>query len=58
MKAQDRYLRAAYLIQVATNGPAGTGAIADRLDVNPASANEMIGKLEAEGFVATRNTTV
>jgi Mn-dependent DtxR family transcriptional regulator len=51
MKTQDRYLRAAYLIQVATNEPAGTGAIADRLGVNPASANEVIGKLEAEGFV-------
>jgi Mn-dependent DtxR family transcriptional regulator len=39
-----------YLIQVATNEPAKTGAIAERLDVNPASANEMIGKLEAEGL--------
>jgi Mn-dependent DtxR family transcriptional regulator len=51
MKTRDRYLRAAYLIQVATNEPAGTGAIANRLDVNPASANEMIGKLEAAGLV-------
>jgi Mn-dependent DtxR family transcriptional regulator len=50
MNTRDRYLRAIYLIQVATNEPAGTGAIADRLDVSPASANEMIGKLEADGL--------
>jgi Mn-dependent DtxR family transcriptional regulator len=50
MNTRDRYLRAVYLVQVATNEPAGTGAIADRLDVSPASANEMIGKLEAEGL--------
>lgn len=50
MNTQDRYLRAVYLIQVATNEPAGTGAIADRLDVSPASANEMVGKLQAEGL--------
>jgi Mn-dependent DtxR family transcriptional regulator len=50
MNTHDRYLRAVYLIQVATNELAGTGAIADRLDVSPASANEMIGNLEAEGL--------
>ena len=50
INTHDRYLRAVYLIQVATNEPAGTGAIADRLDVSPASANEMIGNLEAEGL--------
>jgi Mn-dependent DtxR family transcriptional regulator len=50
MNTHDRYLRAVYLIQVATNEPAGTGAIADRLNVSPASANEMIGNLEAEGL--------
>ena len=32
------------------NGPASTGALADMLDVSPASANEMIGKLETEGL--------
>ena len=50
INTHDRYLRAVYLIQVATNEPAGTSAIADRLDVSPASANEMIGNLEAEGL--------
>ena len=29
INTHDRYLRAVYLIQVATNEPAGTGAIAD-----------------------------
>ena len=50
MNTQDRYPRAVYLIQVATNEPAGTGAIADRPDMSPASVNEMIGNLEAEGL--------
>jgi Mn-dependent DtxR family transcriptional regulator len=46
----DQYLKAIYLIQEAEDGPASTGAIADRLDVSPASANEMVGKLEGQGF--------
>ncbi len=46
----DQYLKAIYLIQEAEDGPASTGGIADRLDVSPASANEMVGKLEAQGF--------
>jgi len=48
MNTADQYLKAIYLVQEAENGPASTGAIADRLDVSPASANEMIGKLEAQ----------
>lgn len=44
-------LKAIYLIQQVEDGPAATGAIADTLDVSPASANEMIGKLEAQGLV-------
>jgi Mn-dependent DtxR family transcriptional regulator len=47
----DQYLKAIYLIQRAADGPAATGAIADALDVSPASANEMIGKLEQRGLV-------
>ena len=58
MNTHDRYLRAVYLIQVATNEPAGTGAIADRLDVSPASANEMIGNLEAEGLAKYEGVTL
>jgi len=50
MNTADQYLKAIYLVQKLENGPASTGAIADRLDVSPASANEMIGKLEAQGL--------
>ncbi|MFB6309809.1 MAG: metal-dependent transcriptional regulator [Salinirussus sp.] len=50
MNTADQYLKAIYLIQQVENGPAATGAVADRLDVSPASANEMIGKLEADGL--------
>jgi len=47
MNTADQYLKAIYLIQEMEDGPAATGALADMLDVSPASANEMIGKLEA-----------
>jgi DtxR family Mn-dependent transcriptional regulator len=50
MNTADQYLKAIYLIQRVEDGPASTGAVADRLDVSPASANEMIGKLEAENL--------
>lgn len=50
MNTADQYLKAIYLVQQTENGPAATGAIADRLDVSPASANEMIGKLQARGL--------
>jgi len=50
MNTADQYLKAIYLIQEAEDGPAATGALADMLDVSPASANEMIGKLEERGF--------
>ena len=48
MNTADQYLKAIYLVQELEDGPASTGAVAERLDVSPASANEMIGKLEAE----------
>jgi Mn-dependent DtxR family transcriptional regulator len=50
MNTADQYLKAIYLIQQQEDGPAATGRIADMLDVSPASANEMIGKLEARGL--------
>ena len=50
MNTADQYLKAIYLVQELEDGPASTGAVAKRLDVSPASANEMIGKLEAEGL--------
>jgi len=46
----DQYLKSIYLLQQAEDGPASTGDIADSLEVSPASANEMIGKLEADGL--------
>jgi Mn-dependent DtxR family transcriptional regulator len=46
MNTADQYLKAIYIVQRTEDGPAATGAIADALDVSPASANEMIGKLE------------
>jgi Mn-dependent DtxR family transcriptional regulator len=50
MNTHDQYLKAIYLIQEQEDAPASTGAIADKLEVSPASANEMIGKLEADGL--------
>lgn len=46
MNTARQYLKAIYLIQQSENAPAATGAVADHLDVSPASANEMIGKLQ------------
>ncbi|MFB6122804.1 MAG: metal-dependent transcriptional regulator [Haloferacaceae archaeon] len=50
MNTADQYLKAIYLVQEMEDGPASTGALAEMLDVSPASANEMIGKLESRGF--------
>jgi Mn-dependent DtxR family transcriptional regulator len=50
MNTQNQYLKAIYLVQEQENGPASTGRVADRLGVSPASANEMIGKLEERGL--------
>lgn len=51
MNTADQYLKAIYVVQGVQNGPAATGALADRLEVSPASVNEMIGKLEERGLV-------
>ena len=50
MNTANQYLKAIYLVQRTEDGPASTGAVAELLDVSPASANEMIGKLEADGL--------
>ena len=50
MNTADQYLKAIYLVQDREDGPASTGAVAEMLDVSPASANEMIGKLEDQGL--------
>ncbi len=50
MNTADQYVKAIYLLQEMEDGPASTGALADMLNVSPASANEMIGKLEGRGL--------
>ena len=50
MNTADQYLKAIYLVQDREDDPASTGAVADMLDVSPASANEMIGKLEDQNL--------
>jgi len=47
----DQYLKAVFLVQRLEDGPASTGALADRLGVSPASANEMVGKLADRGLL-------
>ena len=51
MNTADQYVEAIYLEQQIENGPVSTGTLADRLDISPASANDMIGKLETRGLV-------
>jgi DtxR family Mn-dependent transcriptional regulator len=51
MNTADQYLKTIYVLQQASDSPASTGDIADRLGVSPASANEMIGKLVERGLV-------
>ncbi|MFO7927683.1 MAG: metal-dependent transcriptional regulator [Halobacteriota archaeon] len=50
MNTQAQYLKTIYLVQQEADGPASTGSVADNLGVSPASANEMIGKLEGRGL--------
>ncbi|MFB6133760.1 MAG: metal-dependent transcriptional regulator [Halanaeroarchaeum sp.] len=51
MNTADQYLKAIYVVQRAEGGRASTGALADHLDVSPASVNEMIGKLQEQDLV-------
>lgn len=51
MNTADQYLKAIYVVQEEEDGRASTGALADLLGVSPASANEMIGKLEERDLV-------
>jgi Mn-dependent DtxR family transcriptional regulator len=48
MDTAKQYLKTIYLVQELEDGPASAGAIAEMLDVSPASANEMVGKLESQ----------
>lgn len=49
MNTADQYLRALYLLEQIEGAPVSTGRVADVLEVSPASANEMIGKLADDG---------
>jgi Mn-dependent DtxR family transcriptional regulator len=51
VNTSDQYLKAIYLVQMAEDGPAATGTLADALEVSPASVNEMVGKLEERDLV-------
>jgi len=51
MNTQAQYLKAIYLTQQQADAPASTGDVANLLNVSPASANEMIGKLEDRGLL-------
>jgi Mn-dependent DtxR family transcriptional regulator len=51
MNTADQYLKAIYLVEKIESEPAATGKLAERLGVSPASANEMIGKLQSRGLV-------
>ncbi|MFW6003712.1 MAG: metal-dependent transcriptional regulator [Halanaeroarchaeum sp.] len=51
MNTADQYLKAIYVVQQVEDGRASTGALADHLEVSPASVNEMIGKLQDQGLV-------
>ncbi|MFB6186090.1 MAG: metal-dependent transcriptional regulator [Halobacteriaceae archaeon] len=51
MDTGDKYLKVIYIVQQQNNGAASTGELADRLNVSPASVNEMIGKLEERDLV-------
>ncbi len=51
MNTADQYLRALLLLERLEGPPVATGRLADVLEVSPASANEMIGKLADDAQV-------
>ena len=51
MNTADQYLKAIYVLSDQGQAPVSTGDLAERLEVSPASANEMIGKLEDRGLL-------
>ena len=57
MTTADQYLKTIYVLQQASDTPASTGDVADRLGVSSASANEMIGKLVNWGLVTHEKYT-
>lgn len=51
MNTEAQYLKAIYALQQSGDGLVGTGEIAERLDVTPATVNERIGLLVNDGLV-------
>jgi Mn-dependent transcriptional regulator len=51
MTAVTRYLRAIYAISQREGAPVSTGAIAEALEVTPASVSEMLPKLADAGLI-------
>lgn len=51
MNTADQYLRTVYVLQRTSGAPVMTGELADRRDISPGTANEMIGKLDEQGLV-------
>lgn len=47
----ENYAKAIYQLQSGGEAPVGTGAVADRLGVTPASASAMLKRLADDGFV-------
>ncbi|AHG02695.1 Fur family transcriptional regulator [Halobacterium sp. DL1] len=50
-ESAGRYLSAILLASATSGGPAKTGEVADRLDVNPATVTERMGMLADRGLV-------
>jgi DtxR family Mn-dependent transcriptional regulator len=50
LEGAENYAKAIYQLQGAGEGPVGTGAVAERLGVTPASASAMLKRLADEGL--------
>jgi DtxR family transcriptional regulator, Mn-dependent transcriptional regulator len=49
-EAEENYVKAIYALQLRREGPVSTNALAERLDVTPASASGMVKKLAERGL--------
>jgi DtxR family transcriptional regulator, Mn-dependent transcriptional regulator len=50
----ENYAKAIYQLQAGVDGPVGTGAVAERLGVTPASASAMLKRLAEDGLAEYR----
>jgi DtxR family Mn-dependent transcriptional regulator len=51
LEGAENYAKAIYQLQAGGDGPVGTGAVAERVGVTPASASAMLKRLADEGLV-------